>query len=379
MRAELEPLGRSYDVVVANPPYMGLSNMDKWLAAWVKSKYKAVYRDLCTCFIKRGMSLAKECGYEALVTSDTCMYLSSFEQMRKTLIERTTIIAFIDTRGSNAHPDVFDANAGWVLWNAHSQSERGAYFKLNHPIDEKSERLLEALADPACGWFYRRDADTFKQIPGSPIAYWVSQALISSFGKGIELDNISDYTGSQNITADNELYLRRWWEPSNSGNRWIPYSKGGNFRRWFGNHEYVVDWSEQAKYFYKNNSTSNLLNERYWFQEGITYSDITSGRSHFRFLPAQGVFDKKGPEICMLGKNLFSILAFLNSSVCQQYLYLLNPSMTLQVVDVKKLPLLKQIFDSPIINGLTKGNINLSCSDWDSFEISWDFKRNPLV
>lgn len=238
---------------------------------------------------------------------------------------------------------------------------------------------MEALADPACGWFYRRDADTFKQIPGSPIAYWVSQALISSFGKGIELDNISDYTGSQNITADNELYLRRWWEPSNSGNRWIPYSKGGNFRRWFGNHEYVVDWSEQAKYFYKNNSTSNLLNERYWFQEGITYSDITSGRSHFRFLPAQGVFDKKGPEICMLGKNLFSILAFLNSSVCQQYLYLLNPSMTLQVVDVKKLPLLKQIFDSPIINGLTKGNINLSCSDWDSFEISWDFKRNPLV
>ena len=382
MRAELEPLGRSYDVVVANPPYMGSSSLGRWMSAWVKKRYPEAYRDLCTSFIDRGFFLSKTNGYSAMVTMQSWMFLGSFERLRDKILRGHSIssMAHLGTRAFGQIAGEVVSTTATVFANAKSEV-RGAYFRL---VDmgseaEKREGLLEALADPACGWFYRRDADTFKQIPGSPIAYWVSQALISSFGKGIELDNISDYTGSQNITADNELYLRRWWEPSNSGNRWIPYSKGGNFRRWFGNHEYVVDWSEQAKYFYKNNSTSNLLNERYWFQEGITYSDITSGRSHFRFLPAQGVFDKKGPEICMLGKNLFSILAFLNSSVCQQYLYLLNPSMTLQVVDVKKLPLLKQIFDSPIINGLTKGNINLSCSDWDSFEISWDFKRNPLV
>ena len=382
MRAELEPLGRSYDVVVANPPYMGSSSLGRWMSTWVKKRYPEAYRDLCTSFIDRGFSLSRTDGYSAMVTMQSWMFLGSFERLRGKILRGHSIssMAHLGTRAFGQIAGEVVSTTATVFANAKSEV-RGAYFRL---VDmgseaEKREGLLEALADPACGWFYRRDADTFKQIPGSPIAYWVSQALISSFGKGIELDNISDYTGSQNITADNELYLRRWWEPSNSGNRWIPYSKGGNFRRWFGNHEYVVDWSEQAKYFYKNNSTSNLLNERYWFQEGITYSDITSGRSHFRFLPAQGVFDKKGPEICMLGKNLFSILAFLNSSVCQQYLYLLNPSMTLQVVDVKKLPLLKQIFDSPIINGLTKGNINLSCSDWDSFEISWDFKRNPLV
>ena len=379
MRAELEPLGRSYDVVVANPPYMGSSNMNAWVSKWVKKNYPISKSDLCTCFFSRGQRLAEDDGYISMITASSWMFISSFEKFRKQLLAEGSICSMIQ-QSTHGFAGVTVPTTMFV-YACHRLGVIGSYIRLED-FDRpqwQEPRALEALADPACGWFYRRDADTFKQIPGSPIAYWVSQALISSFGKGIELDNISDYTGSQNITADNELYLRRWWEPSNSGNRWIPYSKGGNFRRWFGNHEYVVDWSEQAKYFYKNNSTSNLLNERYWFQEGITYSDITSGRSHFRFLPAQGVFDKKGPEICMLGKNLFSILAFLNSSVCQQYLYLLNPSMTLQVVDVKKLPLLKQIFDSPIINGLTKGNINLSCIDWDSFEISWDFKRNPLV
>ena len=379
IQAELEPLGRSYDVVVANPPYMGSSNMNAWVSKWVKKNYPISKSDLCTCFFSRGQRLAEDDGYISMITASSWMFISSFEKFRKQLLAEGSICSMIQ-QSTHGFAGVTVPTTMFV-YACRRLGVIGSYIRLED-FDRpqwQEPRALEALADPDCGWFYRRDADTFKQIPGSPIAYWVSQTLISSFGKGIELDNISDYTGSQNITADNELYLRRWWEPSNSGNRWIPYSKGGNFRRWFGNHEYVVDWSEQAKYFYKNNSTSNLLNERYWFQEGITYSDITSGRSHFRFLPAQGVFGKKGPEICMLGKNLFSILAFLNSSVCQQYLYLLNPSMTLQVVDVKKLPLLKQIFDSPIINGLTKGNINLSCSDWDSFEISWDFKRNPLV
>ncbi|WP_407417244.1 Eco57I restriction-modification methylase domain-containing protein [Paratractidigestivibacter faecalis] len=380
MRAELEPLGRSYDVVVANPPYMGAKNMNKWLSGWVKDSYPDVKGDLFSCFMVRNSGMGSEHAQMGFMTPYVWMFIGTYEKLRRFVIEQNTITSLIQLEYSGFAGATVPI-CTFTLEKGKAEGYKGGYIRLSGfpGADQQAPRALEALADPACGWFYRRDADTFKQIPGSPIAYWVSQALISSFGKGIELDNISDYTGSQNITADNELYLRRWWEPSNSGNRWIPYSKGGNFRRWFGNHEYVVDWSEQAKYFYKNNSTSNLLNERYWFQEGITYSDITSGRSHFRFLPAQGVFDKKGPEICMLGKNLFSILAFLNSSVCQQYLYLLNPSMTLQVVDVKKLPLLKQIFDSPIINGLTKGNINLSCSDWDSFEISWDFKRNPLV
>ena len=188
---------------------------------------------------------------------------------------------------------------------------------------------MQALADPNCGWFYRADSRSFEAVPGNPIAYWVSPKLIASFSDGASIGDFSDYTGSQNITANNELYLRRWWEVCASNQEWVPYAKGGNFRRWYGNNEFVVDWSESAREFYEKNPSSNLLHRRYWFQEGITYSDIASGRSHFRYLPAQGVFDKKGPEICALGSKLMFVLSFLNSSLCQRYFDLLNPSMTL--------------------------------------------------
>lgn len=234
---------------------MGSSNMNKWLAAWVKSKYKEVYRDLCTCFIKRGMSLAKDGGYEALITSDTCMYISSFEQMRKMVIDRTTIVTFIDTRGTNAHPDVFDANAGWVLWNSHSENTRGTYFKLNHPIQEKGERLLEALADPDCGWFYRTDADGFGAIPGSPIAYWASEALSSSFINPSHLKEIANPVEGAK-TGDNDRHFRLWFEVSRMREHlgysdpetrlWRKMCKGGEHRKWYGNNEYVCRWGQNG-------------------------------------------------------------------------------------------------------------------------------------
>ena len=374
-----EALRRRFDVVVANPPYMGSSSFNPFMSGWVKKNYPDVKSDLCTCFIERVLSLAVGDGFSALVTSDTCMYLSSFEALRNKLIDENTLLSLIDTRGTNAHPDVFDANAVWVLQNGHHNGYEGAYFKLNHRISEKDTALLEAIKNPACGWFYRRDTSTFHQIPGSPIAYWVSDGLLNSFKKGISIDAISNYTGSQNITANNERYLRFWWEIDAANPDWIPYSKGGIFRRWYGNHEYVIDWTEEARTFYKENPTSNLLKEEYWFKPGITYSDITSGRSHFRFLPAHGVFDKKGPEICGLGNRLNAVLGFLNTSLCQEYLRLLNPSMTLQIADMKKVPILPSMFECPHIDELVEENGHNAKLDWDSLETSWDFKRSPLV
>ena len=211
LQAELEPLSRRYDVVVANPPYMGSSNMNGWLSGWTKKRYKEVCKDLCTCFIKRGFSLSDDRGYEALITSDTCMYISSFEKMRKEVIERTSIVCFIDTRGTNAHPDVFDANAGWVLWNHPGADIKGSYFKLNHPISEKGQRLLEALANPECGWFYRADASGFEAIPGSPISYWATQAMRRAFENGTPLGKIAEPKQGM-VTRDNSKFMRLWWE-----------------------------------------------------------------------------------------------------------------------------------------------------------------------
>ena len=392
MRTELEPLGRSYDVVVANPPYMGSSNMDKWLAAWVKSKYKEVCRDLCTCFIKRGMSLAKERGYEALITSDTCMYLSSFEQMRKTLIERTTIIAFIDTRGSNAHPDVFDANAGWVLWNAHSQSERGAYFKLNHPIAEKSERLLEALADPACGWFYRRDADTFRQIPGAPIAYQIDAGALCALSS-TERINVFCRIAAGITTGNNELFVRNWWEISRCNcdlecesldavrtkTTWYPCDKGGQFRRWYGNREEVVNFSIVGQKKMREQPGYRPVNLDYQFLKCCSWSDITSDRVSFRLNGGKALVVRASSCAYSTTGGLSLLAAFFNSTVSSYLLSVLNPTLNCSAGVVSSLPSIPIGEESEKAGRMSSLTVALSKADYDSFETSWEFKHHPLI
>ncbi|MGO5451882.1 BREX-1 system adenine-specific DNA-methyltransferase PglX [Collinsella sp. LCP19S3_B6] len=374
-----ETLARRHDCVVANPPYMGSSSFGPFMSKWVKKSYPDVKSDLCTCFIERNLSLAKVGGFASLVTSDTCMYLSSFVAMRTSLVENNTILTFVDTRGTNAHPDVFDANAIWVLRHGRLDGYEGSYFKLNHRIPEKAGALLEAIQNPDCGWFYRRDAETFKQIPGTPIAYWFPHPLFNAFVEGRSVDEDSDYTGSPNITGDNDKYLRMHWEISKKdrGSKWKVYSKGGDFRRWYGNLFHVIDWSEPARRFYLDNKTSTLLPERYWYQGGITYTMLTSGKACFRYIDDGCIWDKSGPVICRLGKHLNVWLAFLNSKIAQQCLDALNPTLNLQVKDVKALPLLNgcdQLEGSPLVDEC----ISISNQDWDSSETSMDFKRHPL-
>lgn len=379
----LSAISNRYDVVVANPPYMGSSSFNPFMSSWIKKNYADVKSDLCTCFIERSYDFADKYGYSSMVTMQSWMFLGSFEKMRNRLIDEKAIVSM-----AHLGPRAFDAIGGEVvsvtaavLYNSSSHM-KGTYFRLVDIVgsDPKREKLLEAISNPTCGWFYRADASTFHDIPGSPIAYWASEAIHKALNNGISIDTISDYTGSQNITANNEKYLRYWWEvPGIDSSTWIPYSKGGRFRRWYGNNDYVIDWSDAAKSFYQSNSTSNLLNQRYWYKPGITYSDITSGKSHFRFLPAWGAFDKKGPEICGLGNNLKPVLAFLNSSVCQCYLWIFNPSMTLQVADIKNLPLLNDVLVHLNISALTDECIGISEVDWDSQETSWGFKFNHLV
>ena len=380
LQAELAPLSCRYDVVVANPPYMGAKNMNSWLSSWVKKQYADVKGDLFSCFMVRNSGMGTDHAQMGFMTPYVWMFIGTYEKLRRFVIEQNTITSLIQLEysgfaGATVPICTFTLQKGKV------EGYKGGCIRLfDFPgADQQAPRALEALADPSCGWFYRADADGFGAIPGSPIAYWISLRMIDSFKHGISVNDISDYTGSQNITANNEVYLRRWWEVNNISHRWLMYSKGGNFRRWYGNYDYVVDWSESARWFYKNNPTSNLLKEQYWFQEGVTYSDITSGKSHFRFFPAKGVFDKKGPVICKLGSKLMPLLAFLNSSLCQQYLSLLNPSMTLQVIDVKNIPLNTGIFESDKIDEIAKENVALSRVDYDSYELSCNFTKHPLI
>lgn len=376
-----EALRRHFDVVVANPPYMGSSSFNPFMSGWVKRNYPDVKSDLCTCFIERILNICKPSGFSGLATSNSWMFLSSFEKLRDKLIDDATIETLVQLSVHGFH-GIAAQVCTFVLRNSVTQGFKGSYIRLNdfdhHSLQEP--KALEAIKNPACGWFYRRDASTFHQIPGSPIAYWMSPYLVAAFSKGHSIDADSDYTGSPNITGDNDTYLRFQWEVSASkvDSKWRHYSKGGEYRRWCGNLVHVIDWSSEARSFYFENKTSTLLPKSYWYQGGITYTMLTSGKACFRHISDGCIWDKSGPVICRLGSQENKWLAFLNSSIAQTCLSALNPTMNLQVKDVKALPLLEACNEIDF-DALVSSCVHISELDWDSFETSWDFKRNPLL
>lgn len=396
---ELGPLARHYDVVVANPPYLGSGNMDSWMSKWVKKNYPDEKSDLCTCFIARGLNFAYENSFVAIITSDTCMYLSSFEKMRGFVLSDATILTLLDTRGSNAHPDVFDANTGWVLQNGLTSKYKGAYFKLNQPIREKQMALKEAIHDPECGWFYRADQRDFKKIPGSPIAYWATQECFSAFRNEQSLFAIARPRQGL-ITGDNERFLRLWWEVSrgnvgnNVGNRnesiasekkWFPCHKGGSFRKWYGNHYFYVNWEndgyEIRNYFKNGRLASRPQNADFYFKSGLTWSALSSGTFAMRFSPKGFISEHKGtmcfPETPEVG--LYTLGAA-NSSCALTFLTILCPTLDFGEGAVGKLPLVSpDLAQAYPVNQYVERSIDFSRIDWDSYETSWDFAELPLV
>lgn len=339
-----EKLSRRFTCTVANPPYMGSSSFNPFMSKWVKKNYPDVKSDLCTCFIERNLSLAKVGGFASLVTSDTCMYLSSFVAMRTSLIDDNTILTFVDTRGTNAHPDVFDANAIWVLRHGRLDGYEGSYFKLNHRIPEKAGALLEAIRNPDCGWFYRRDADTFKQIPGTPIAYWASDALLDAFGNAKQL---SEYGKPRQglATGENARFVREWWEVDGcksiyscgsiqesieSACKWFPYNKGGDFRKWYGNNECVINW-ESNGHLVREFAGSVIRNPDCFFMPSITWSKISSGSIAFRFKPAGHIFDVAGTSVFSDEESLKYLQGACNSSVIMRVASMLSPTLNFEV------------------------------------------------
>lgn len=390
--ASCEALRRRFYVVVANPPYMGSSSFNPFMSGWVKKNYPDVKSDLCTCFIERVLSLAIGDGFSALVTSDTCMYLSSFEALRNKLIDESTLLSLVDTRGTNAHPDVFDANAVWVLQNGHHNGYEGAYFKLNHRISEKDAALLEAIKNPTCGWFYRRDASTFHQIPGSPIAYWASDALLAAFSNARQL---SDYGKPRQglATGENARFVREWWEvdthksdyscesiqESIDGSRkWFPYNKGGDFRKWYGNNECVINWENDGNLI-REFSGSVIRNPDCFFKPSITWSKISSGSIAFRFKPAGHVFDVAGTSVFSDAKSLKYLQGACNSSVIMLVASMLSPTLNFEVGQIATYPIIQNDALDPTVEAMVDECRELSKLDWDSFETSWDFKRHPLL
>ncbi|ACV21361.1 Type I restriction-modification system methyltransferase subunit [Slackia heliotrinireducens] len=395
MLENVEALSGSYHCVVANPPYLGSGNMSTYLSRWCKGNYPDAKADLCTCFIERCLHFTKQYGVESIITSDTCMYISSFEKLRRKILEQTTLYSFLDTRGTNAHPDVFDANAGWILGKGHLSGVKGSFFKLSHRTSEKDTALLNAIHNPKCGWLYKADTDLFKTIPGCPIAYLVSETMMGAFRN---LGNVASL-GRASVgikTGNNGAFLRFWWEVARGkilfngvssdatfieGYRWYPCNKGGAFRKWYGNAEYVVDWRENGKYAFesaeKNGNHAQDYSDDLKFRPYITWSDVTSGEQSFR-LKTNDLSEMTGMGIYPDDDSRNALLGLLNSSVAKRYLELLAPTMHLKIRELGSIPW-NDDSRCDEVRRTVDTNVAVARKDWDSFETSWDFERHPLA
>lgn len=330
-------LSQKYDVVCTNPPYMGGSGMNAKLSEFVKSKFPDSKSDLFACFIEKCGQLAKPHGFYAMITQHAFMFLSSYENLRRKLMLKTTVnMAHLGARAFDEIGGEVVQTTAFVM-TGHIKDYKGTYARLVDTVGENEKRDLFLSGDKR----FAAKQENFSKIPGMPVAYWVSENFIRAFERGISIDSISDFTGSQHITANNDKYLRLHWEIDANkvgmGKKWVYYAKGGDFRKWYGNIELVVDWSEGAVQYYKTNSTSNLLAEKYRFKEGITYTELTSSVNTFRYLPPVCIFDKKGPSIVSV-KKLWYCLGIFGTKIAPLYFAILNPTLSTQVRDVKKSP-----------------------------------------
>ena len=392
-----EALRRRFDVVVANPPYMGSSSFNPFMSGWVKKNYPDVKSDLCACFIERGHSFAADRGYAAMVTMQSWMFLGSFEKMRSKLIAEKGIVTM-----AHLGPRAFDAIGGEVvsvtadvLYNGKCKVP-GAYFRLVdlNGSEPKRQALLEAIKNPTCGWFYRRDASTFHQIPGSPIAYWASEGIFDSFSTGKPIYQLVSLSGGLK-TGNNEKYLRLWWEVSLSSTsfanhanctssfRWCPCNKGGSYRKWSGNDDYVVDWKDNGRHMFGHAADEgrsvNRIPEELAFKPHVTWSKITSSKQSFRFKPHGHLFETAGPSLFGEPDVLEYLQGFLNSRVSEQIAEFLSPTLNCNPNEIANMPLISPGSRENIIKTLVDDSRMKSQSDWDSLETSWDFKRSSLL
>lgn len=375
---ELEPLTKTYDVVIANPPY--LSNMNDWLKKWVRKNYPGGKSDLFAAFIYRNLKFAEKSGQLGFMTPYVWMFISSYEKLRSYLIEEQTITSLVQLEYSGFSGATVPICI-FTLQKGINPEFRGGYVRLSdfRGADNQAPKTLEAIRNPECGWFYRADQQDFKKIPGSPIAYWLSNKEFTAF----DAQSLSEYfeSAGRTKTHGNEKYLRIWWEvKSGSLNRWVPYANGGGFSKWYGLNSYLLDCSNSAINWYKQHG--GWPNRKYLNRQGICWGLITSSEISFRIKNEKQFYSSGSPTIMSRNSSisLLYTLGMLNSSLIKQWLGVMNPSLNTTVGDVLSLPYsYSGEKDRCRIEDLVSYCINLSRTDWDSYETSWDFTKLPLI
>ncbi|EOX3898585.1 BREX-1 system adenine-specific DNA-methyltransferase PglX [Vibrio alginolyticus] len=367
-------LATKYDVAIANPPYMGIKGMNATLKKFAKESYPNSKTDLFAMFIERGFKWLMPNGFNSMVTMQSWMFLSSYEGMRCSLLNSSTIDSMVHM-GNGVMKIAFGTNAT-IFRNNYINNFKGSFsYCDNYDINElgvpsefpvQNERLRTATS---CD---------FKKIPGFPIAYWMPDSFLNTFNYP-KLKQFTEGEG-KNVTSDNDKFMRFLWEVPRStigrGKKWLLYAKGGAYRKWFGNLEHVVNWSPEARCYYKSHLSGRIISEDQWYRQGITWTPLTSSGTGFRYLPKDTTFDSKGLSIFLKDdKNIDNLLPILNSNYAAKILDIINPTLMINLIDVQAIPI--KLVDEAIT--FTSQLIEIHKLDWDSYETSHDFTTNPIV
>ncbi len=393
-----EIMSTKYAVVATNPPYH--NKYDAKLRDYLFANYNDYKGDLFSVFIYHNFEFCKENGYSAFMAPFVWMFIKTYEKLRDFIVDNKAITTLVQMEYS-AFEEATVPICSFVLKNGRMHT--GAYFRLSDfkgGMAIQREKVLEAIENKECGYFYEADQSDFNKIPGTPIAYWLSQKWFHLFENSVKIAEVAKPRVGQN-TGDNERFLRLWHEIEfgkigfgvghndlpTSPYKWIPYSKGGAFRRWYGNYYYVINWENDGKeikdYAVIRNKGKHwsryIQNLDYMCCEGVTWSDISSSKFACRYLPEGFICDVKGSSAYPSQEVLLPYLAFLNSNITYEGLKVLAPTISFQTGDIGRLPFCLGPNDYALFEELTRMQIALSKEDWDSVETSWDFTIHPLL
>lgn len=389
-----ENLGKKYDAVVTNPPYMGASGMGAKLLKYVKDHYPDSKSDLFAVFIEKCGEMGKNNAFQAMITQHAWMFLSSLEKLRGKLLQREMInTAHLGARAFEEIGGEVVQTTSFVMRKSHVEDYQGTYCRLIEPTTQQGKEKMFLDGENR----YIASQKNFEKIPGSPVAYWCSKKFMKCF----ENKQLYDYgvacVGLQ--TSDNKRFLRAWYEIEiskigfnissikesiKSNKKWFPYNKGGEYRKWYGNNIEVVNWEndgfEIREYNRHLNSSRSsnigIANTQYYFKESGTWGLVSSAKFSVRYSPKGAIFDTGGSSL-FSETNLMYLIGLLNTDLVQKIMYIQNPTLNYQPGNVAKIPVI--IKDKDKINDIVEKNIAICKEDWDSFETSWDFKTHPFL
>lgn len=374
-----EALAQKYDVVVTNPPYMGASGMSMKLSDFVKKNYPDSKSDLFAVCIERGNQMVVANGINCMVTMQSWMFLSSFEKMRINILQNKNITNLMHME--NMVMGIAFGTAVTAFRNCCIDQYKGTYNHVKYEDivgDTPKEFPIQGNR------FAQISTDNFSKIPGSPVAYWLSDTVFNIFATSEK--HIGNYAlgEGKNVTTNNARYILFIWEVSNKkigafDYKWLPCAMGGERRKWYGNIVNVIDWSDEARTFYKKTPAGRIIREEFWGLPGVTWGKISSGSPSFRILEQKQMYQ----ETAVLQRNIedsYFLLTILNTKISEFFLKFLAPTVNFQLQDICAIPVPKQLQD--VRSEVTEygiGSLKIAKRDWDSFETSLDFQHHPLL